>query len=70
DLVNMDSGETVKVNATLGFPYNNVDDSTFQTITIDLGRPTFRNIGVYLKFNSYASGVPTYMRYTIKTISG
>ncbi|MED2940647.1 phage tail protein [Cytobacillus horneckiae] len=70
DLVNMDSSETVKVNATLGFPYNNVDDSTFQTITIDLGRPTFRNIGVYLKFNSYAAGVPTYMRYTIKTISG
>ncbi|WP_433956999.1 phage tail spike protein [Cytobacillus horneckiae] len=70
DLVNMDSGESVKVNATLGFPYNDRVDSTFQTITIDLGRPTYRNIGIYLKFNSYAQGVPTYMRYTIKTISG
>ncbi|MCA1025658.1 phage tail protein [Cytobacillus kochii] len=70
DLVNMDSGESVKVNATLGFPYNDRADSTFQTITIDLGRPTYRNIGIYLKFNSYAQGVPTYMRYTIKTISG
>lgn len=70
DLVNMDSGESVKVNATLGFPYNSQVDSTFQTITIDLGRPTFRTIGIYLKFNSYAQGVPTYMRYTIKTISG
>ncbi|MCM3180249.1 phage tail protein [Cytobacillus horneckiae] len=70
DLVNMDPNETVKVNATLGFPFNDVDDSTYQTITIDLGRPTYRNIGIYLKFNSYAGGIPTYMRYTIKTISG
>ncbi|MEX3713658.1 phage tail protein [Cytobacillus horneckiae] len=70
DLVNMDTGETVKINATMGFPYNNQVDSTFQTFVIDLGRPTFRNIGFYVKFNSYAQGVPTYMRYSIKNISG